>query len=175
MSKGKNEPFGLNKALRYVFTSQGLVSDHRPSTQSPLGLFCPKSKAHDHSWLGRSGKGCWHLLSIISGLLSQNTWWSCHWPCFEMNKQVELLGRHCQALERDWVAVCWLQTLHLTHSHAELWPKFLRFALWGARALRVPAWSPACGHWSPRLATHFPVGLGTLWDETGAEYLGVYI
>ena len=57
-------PFGLNEAVRYAFTSQGLVSDHRPSTQSPLGLFCPEFKAHDRSWLGRSGKGGWHLLSM---------------------------------------------------------------------------------------------------------------
>ena len=64
MSKGKMNSFGLNEAMVCVFTSWCLASNHRPSVQSvPLGLFCHESKAHDCSWLGRSGEGRWHLLS----------------------------------------------------------------------------------------------------------------
>ena len=60
------DPFGLSECMAYVFTFQGLVSDHRFNIQSvPLRVFWPKSKAHDHSWLGRSGKESWHLLSRL--------------------------------------------------------------------------------------------------------------
>ena len=66
-------PFGLNEAMVYVSTSWGLASHHRPSVQSvPLGLFCHESKAHDCSWLGRSGKGGLTYTEWIGGLIAQN-------------------------------------------------------------------------------------------------------
>ena len=76
MSKGKMNPFGLNEAMVYVSTSWGLASHHRPSVQSvPLGLFCHESKAHDCSWLGRSGEWGWHLLSgLVVSFLSTRGW-----------------------------------------------------------------------------------------------------
>ena len=69
-------PFGLSEAMVYVSTSWGLASDHRPSVQSvPLGLFCHESKAHDCSWLGRSGEGGWHLLSeLVVWVLRTRGW-----------------------------------------------------------------------------------------------------
>ena len=84
---GKMNPFGLNEAMVYVSTSWGLASGHRPSVQSvPLGLFCHESKAHDCSWLGRSGKGKLTFTEWIGGFISQHPWVSCPWPCFEMKK-----------------------------------------------------------------------------------------
>ena len=149
-------PFGLNEAMVYVSTSSPLAFDHRPSVQSvPLGLFYPESKAHDCLWLWRSEEGAWPLLS---GLV---VWFfrMCGWVVIDrvLRWKIEfglLVWR--QFCERGWDAVCWLQTLHLTHSQAELWPRFLRFALRGAGAPRVPAWSPACGHRGPRLSHLLP-------------------
>ena len=70
------DPFGLSECMAYVFTFQGLVSDHRFNIQSvPLRVFWPKSKAHDHSWLGRSGKESWHLLSrLVVWFLRTHGW-----------------------------------------------------------------------------------------------------
>ena len=156
MPKGKMNPFGLNEAMVYVSTSWGLASDHRPSVQSvPLGLFCHESKAHDCSWLGRSGEGGWHLLSGLVvlllrtvGELSLALFWN------EETKVLSLVLQ--QAYEKDWAAVFCLHTLHLTHSLAELWPRFLRFALWGTWAPRVPACSPDCGHHGPQSSSLLP-------------------
>ena len=147
-------PFGLSEHMVYVFTFQGLVFDHRLSVQSvSLRVFWPESKAHDHSWLGkRKADICWV------------DWW------FDFSEHVDEMSLTLfwdeetefesliwwQARERDWAAVCCLQTLYLIHSQAELWPRFLRFALRGAGAPRVPAWSPACGHWAPESPTCFP-------------------
>ena len=131
----------------YVSISWSLASDHRLSVQSvPLGLFCPESKAQGYLWLGRSREGDWCLLSllvvdfservdevVIDAVWDEETGLECH-----------------QACEKDWAAVCCLQTLHLNHSRAELWPRFLRYALQGPRAPREPAWNPAWGHWGPR-------------------------
>ena len=159
----------------YVSTSRGLAFDHRPSVQSvPLGLFYPESKAHDCLWLWRSEEGAWPLLS---GLV---VWFvrMCGWVVIDLvwDEEIEvglLIWR--QFCERSWDAVCWLQTLHLTHSQAELWPSFLRFALRGAGAPRVPAWSPACGHWGPRLTHLLPWRVVDLWEETTAESVELYI
>ena len=93
----------------------------------------------------------------VGDLISQNMWMSCLILFWDEETEVELFI-WCQAHERDWAAACCLQTLHLIHSQAELWPRFLRFALQGAQAPRVPAWSPACGHWGPR-PTSFPGGV----------------
>ena len=87
MSKGKMHPVGLNEAMVYVVTSWCLASDHRPSVWNvPLGRFCHESKAHDCLWLGRSGKGGLIFTEWIGGLIAQNPWVSCPWPCFEMKK-----------------------------------------------------------------------------------------
>ena len=69
-------PFGLSEGMVYVFTSQGLVSDYRLNVQNaPLRVFWPASKAHDCSWLGRSGKESWHLLSrLVVGFLRTHGW-----------------------------------------------------------------------------------------------------
>ena len=136
-------PFGLNEAIVFVSTSWSLVSDHRPSVQSvPLGLFYPESKTQDCSWLGRSGEEGWHLLSEPVGWFLR----MCGWVVTGLvlrRRSCGLVTRRRQVHERDWAAVCCLQTLHLTHS-AELWPRFLRFALWGSRVPKVHAWSPPC-------------------------------
>ena len=163
-------PFGLNETIVFGSTSRSLVSDHRPSVQSvPLGLFYPESKAQDCSWLGRSGEEGWHLLSepvgwflrmcgwVVTGLVLR--WRSCG------------LVTWCrQVHERDWAAVCCLQTLPLTHS-AELWPRFLRFALWGSRVPRVHAWSPAHGQRGPKPDYSLPWRVVDPVGETGAEFL----
>ena len=149
-------PFGLKETMVYVSTSWGLASDHRPSVQSvPLGLFYPEYKAHDCLWLWWSGEGAWPLLS------GSVVWFVRMCGCvvidlvWDEETEVGLLVWR-QFCERDWDAVCWLRTLHLTHSQAELWPRFLRFALRGAGAPRVPAWSPACSHQGPRLSHLLP-------------------
>ena len=76
----------------------------------------------------------------------------CHWRYFEMKK----VRFSRQAHERDSAAVCGLQTPHLTHSQAELWPSFLRFALQGPQAPRVPVWTSARGHRGP-VIFHFHI------------------
>ena len=69
-------PFRLSEGMVCVFTSQGLVSDHRLSAHSvPLRVFWPESKAHDRSWLGKSGKESWHLLSrLVVWFLRTHGW-----------------------------------------------------------------------------------------------------
>ena len=144
------DPFGLSECMAYVFTFQGLVSDHRFNIQSvPLRVFWPESKAHDHSRLGRSGKESWHLLSRLVVWFPEHVdelfdlvlrWRNWGWVSHLTSGSRE--GLSCSLLPPD------------AHSQAELWPRFLRFALQGPWAPRVPAWSPACGHRGPRL-THF--------------------
>ena len=158
----------------FVSISRSLDSDHRPSVQSvPLGLFYPESKALDCSWLGRSREGGWHLLSrLVVWFL-----WMCGWVVTGLVLRWRSWGlvTWCHQLhERDWVAVCCLQTLHLTHS-AELWPRFLRFALWGCWAPRVHAWSPAHGQWGPRPGHSLPWRVADPVGETGAEFLEIWI
>ena len=79
-------PFGLNETMVCVSMSWGPDSDHRPSIQSaPLGLFGTESKVRGHLWLGRSGEGGWHLLSVLVVWFLRTCGWRCHW-CSEMKK-----------------------------------------------------------------------------------------
>ena len=79
-------PFGLNEAMVCVSESRGPDSDHRPRVQSvPVGLFCTLSKAWGHLWLGRSGEGGWHLLSVLVVWFLRTCGWCCHWRS-EMKK-----------------------------------------------------------------------------------------
>lgn len=113
----------------------------------------------------------------IGGLISQNMWVSCHWPCFEMKtlrfSSLSDAVRLVRGIELQSAAsrLCtWLT------QQAEPWPRSLRFALRGSQAPRVHAWSPACGHRGPGSGYQLPQrGCRPLWDEPGAESLGVCI
>ena len=168
-------PFGLNERLVYVFTFQGLVFDHRLSVQSvSLRVFWPESKALDCSCLGRSGKESWHLLSRLVVWFLRTCGWVV-WSCFEMKK----LRLSCSS------------DVRLVRG-TELQSAASRLSIWFTHRLSSGpgSWNLPCeglGHpeYLPGALsvvtgpqTH-PLasleGLWTLWDDTGAEFLGVYI
>ena len=145
-----------------VSASQGLLSDHRPCVQRvPSEFFYSECKAHDHLWLGRSGEGSWHLLSRLVVRLLRTR--ECHW-CSEM-KKLRFSGSS-DGTELQYSSSRF--SIWLTQQ-AELWPMFLRFALWGCRALRVPAWSPAHAHWGLRPGWR---GCGPCRKRLGLSSLG---
>ena len=153
--KVKINLFGINETMLNVSASQGLLSDHRPCVQRvPSEFFYSESKAYDHLWLGRIGEGSWHLLSRRVVRLLRTC--DCHWCCSEMKKlRFSGLSDGTELQSTASRFSIWLI------QQVELWPMFLRFALWGCRALRVPAWSPAHAHWG------LGPGYSLLWRGCG--------
>ena len=149
-------PFGLNEAMVYVSTSRGLAFDHRPSVQSvPLGLFYPESKAHDCLWLRWSGEVAWPLLSALV------VWFvrMCGWVVIDLVLRWRNWGWVARLTSVLWEGLrCSLLAPDSPSDSLTGWavPRFLRFALRGAGTPTVPAWSPACGHWGPRLTHLLP-------------------
>ena len=170
----KMNPFGLSEHMVYVFTFQSLVFDHRLSVQSVSSrVFWPKSKARDHSWLERSGKESWHLLSRLVIWFLRTCGWVV-WSCFEMKK----LRLSCSSDVR-------------LMRGTELQPAASRLSIWFThrlssgpgscdllcKGLGLPEYLPGAlpvvtGAPDPLASLE---ELWTLWDDTGAEFLGVYI
>ena len=111
----------------------------------------------------------------IGGLICQNVWMSCHWPCFEMKK----LSLGCSS-DVSFVRGAEMQSagsrlsIWLTHrlSCAQV-PEICSARGWDTHSTCL---EPCL--WSLGSQTH-PFasleGLWTLWDETTAESLELYI
>ena len=98
--------------------------------------------------------GSLHLLRRLVVRLLRTR--DCHWCCSEMKKlRFSGLSDGTELQSTASRFSIWLT------QQAELWPMFLRFALWGCRALRVPAWSPAHAHWG------LGPGYSLLWRGCG--------
>ena len=176
MSKGKMNPFGLNEAMVYVSTSWGLASHHRPSVQSvPLGLFCHESKAHDCSWLGRSGEVRWHLLSRLV------VWFlrTCGWDVIDLASRWKNWVWVAHLTSGLWEGLsCSLLPPDSPSDSLTGWalaqvPEICSVRGWGTQStcLEPCLWSPG-----PQTQPFASLeGLWTLWDESGAEFLGVCI
>ena len=152
----KINPFGLSEGMVYVFTSQGLVSDYRLNVQNaPLRVFWPASKAHDCSWLGRSGKESWHLLSrLVVGFLRTHGW-----------VVIDVLRRRnrglvtCLMSSDSWEGLsCSLLPPDPPSDSLTGWavaqvPEICSARGWG---IQIACLEPACGHRGPRLTHLLP-------------------
>ena len=169
-------PFGLNEAMVYVSTSWGLASHHRPSVQSvPLGLFCHESKAHDCSWLGRSGEWGWHLLSgLVVWFLSTRGW-----VVLGLVLRWRNWGFITHLTSGSWEGLsCSLLPSHSSFDSLTGWvlaqvPEICSVRDLGTQSTCLQPWLWSPGPQIQPLASL--EGLWTLWDDTGAEFLGVYI
>ena len=111
----------------------------------------------------------------IGGLIFQNVWMSCHWPCFEMKNWVWVArltsvlweGLRCSLLAPD------SPSDSLTGWAVAQVPEICSARGWGTQSTCL---EPCL--WSLGSQTH-PFasleGLWTLWDETTAESLELYI
>ena len=164
-------PFGLSERLVYVFTFQGLVFDHRLSVQSvSLRVFWPESKAHDHSWLGkRKADICWvdwwfdfseHVDELFDLVLRWRNRLSC-------SSDVRLKRGTKLQPAASRLSIWFTHMLNSGPGSCDLLCKGLGLPEYLPRALPVVTGAP-----DPLASLE---GLWTLWDDTGAEFLGVYI
>ena len=160
----------------YVSTSRGLAFDHRPSVQSvPLGLFYPETKAHDCLWLWRSEEGAWPLLS------GSVVWFvrMCGWVVIDLVLRWRDWGWVARPTSVLWEGLrCSLLAPDSPSDSLTGWavaqvPEICSARSWGTQStcLEPCLWSPG-----PQTQPFASLeGLWTLWDETTAESLGVYI
>ena len=160
----------------YVSTSTGLAFDHRPSVQSvPLGIFYPESKAHDCLWLWRSEEGAWPLLSgLVVWFVRMCGWvvidlvlrWR-NWGCVARLTSVLWEGLRCSLLAPD------SPSDSLTGWAVAQVPEICSERGWGTQGTCL---EPCLWSLGPQAQPFASLeGLWTLWDETTAESLGVYI